>query len=171
LKVNGTAVFILKGVRMPRVPITKQGLEKLQNELKRLQSQERPKVIKAIAEARGHGDLSENAEYEAAKEKQGIIEGKIQELTQRVANSQVVDLPQDVDGKVIFGCKVIVEDLETGEVSSYRLVGPYEADVQEGTISLNSPIGSALIGKEEGDEVKVQTPKGIRNIEILEVQP
>lgn len=156
---------------MPRVPITRQGLEKLKNELKRLQKHERPQVIKAIAEARDHGDLSENAEYEAAKDKQGIIEGKIQDLTQKVANSQVVDLPEDVDGKVIFGCKVIVEDLETGEVSSYRLVGPYEADVQEGTISLSSPIGMALIGKEEGDEVKVQTPKGVRNIEIREIQP
>ncbi len=155
---------------MPRVPITRQGLEKLKVELKRLQKQERPMVIKAIEEARAHGDISENAEFEAAKEKQSIIEGKILDLTEKVANSQIVDLPEDVDGKVIFGCKVIVEDLETGEVSSYRLLGPYEADVQEGTISVSSPIGKALIGKEEGDEVKVQTPKGVRNIEILEVQ-
>ena len=92
-------------------------------------------------------------------------------MTDKVANSQIVDLPQDVDGKVIFGCKVIVEDLETGEVNSYRLVGPYEGDVQAGTISLSSPIGKALMGREEGDEVKVQTPKGIRNIEILQIQP
>ena len=151
---------------MPRVPITKNGYEKLMSELQRLQKEDRPSVIKAIEEARGHGDISENAEFEAAKDKQGIIEGKIQELTEQVANSQIVDLPQEVDGKVIFGCVVIVEDLETGEVSSYRLVGPYEADVQEGTISITSPIGKALIGREEGDEVKVQTPKGIRNIEI-----
>ncbi len=154
-----------------RVPITKNGYEKLVSELQRLQREERPSVIKAIEEARAHGDISENAEFEAAKEKQAIIEGKIQELTDRVANSQIVDLPQDVDGRVIFGCVVMVEDLETGEVSSYRLVGPYEADVQEGTISITSPIGKALIGREEGDEVKFQTPKGIRNIEIREIQP
>jgi transcription elongation factor GreA len=156
---------------MPRVPITKTGYEKLKSELKRLQKVDRPSVIKAIEEARGHGDISENAEFEAAKEKQAIIEGKIQELNGKLQDSEIVDLPQDVDGKVIFGCKVIVEDLETGEVSSYRLVGPYEADVQEGTISITSPIGKALIGREEGDEVKVQAPKGIRNIEILEIQP
>lgn len=156
---------------MTRVPITKEGYEKLKNELQRLQRVERPIIIKAIEDARGHGDISENAEFEAAKEKQGLIEGRIQELSDKVAHSQIVDLPQSVNGKVIFGCKVIVEDLETGEVSSYRLVGPYEADVQAGTISVISPLGKALIGKEEGDEIKVQTPKGIRNIEILEVQP
>ncbi|MGC9965177.1 MAG: transcription elongation factor GreA [Syntrophobacteraceae bacterium] len=155
---------------MARIPITKMGYEKLKNELQRLQREERPAVIKAIEEARAHGDISENAEYEAAKDKQGIIEGKIQELNDRLANSQIVDLPQAVNGKIIFGCKVIVEDLETGEVNSYRLVGPYEADVQAGTISISSPIGKALIGREEGDEVKVQTPKGIRNIEILQIQ-
>ena len=155
---------------MTRVPITRMGYEKLKNELQRLQKEERPSVIKAIEEARGHGDISENAEFEAAKEKQAIIDGKIQELTDKAANSQIVDLPQDVDGRVVFGCVVMVEDLETREISSYRLVGPYEADVQEGTISVTSPIGKALIGREEGDEVKVQTPKGIRKIEILEVQ-
>ncbi len=156
---------------MPRVPITKTGYEKLKSELVRLQKVERPSNIKAIEEARAHGDISENAEFEAAKEKQAIIEGKIQELNGKIRDSEIVDLPQDVDGKVIFGCKVIVEDLETGEVSSYRLVGPYEADVQAGTISITSPIGKALIGREEGDEIKVQAPKGIRNIEILEIQP
>jgi len=156
---------------MPRIPITKAGYEKLKSELQRLQKVDRPSVIKAIEEARGHGDISENAEFEAAKEKQAIIEGKIQELNGKIRDSEIIDLPQDVDGKVIFGCKVIVEDLETGEVSSYRLVGPYEADVQEGTISITSPIGKALIGREEGDEVKVQAPKGVRNIEILEIQP
>ncbi len=156
---------------MPRVPITRNGYDKLMSELKRLQKEDRPSNIKAIEEAREHGDISENAEFEAAKQTQGIIEGKIQELTSRVGNSQIVDLPKEVDGKVVFGCVVIVEDLETGEVNSYRLVGPYEADVFEGTISITSPIGKALIGREEGDEVKVQTPKGIRNIEIREVQP
>jgi len=156
---------------MHRVPITRNGYEKLLSELQRMQKEERPLVIKAIEEARGHGDISENAEFVAAKEKQAIIEAKIQELTDKVAHSQIVDLPQDVDGKVVFGCVVVVEDLETREVSSYRLVGPYEADVLEGTISVTSPIGKALIGREQGDEIKVQTPKGIRNIEILEIQP
>ena len=156
---------------MLRVPITRNGYEKLLSELQRMQKEERPLVIKAIEEARGHGDISENAEFVAAKEKQAIIEAKIQELTDKVAHSQIVDLPQDVDGKVVFGCVVVVEDLETREVSSYRLVGPYEADVLEGTISVTSPIGKALIGREQGDEIKVQTPKGIRNIEILEIQP
>ncbi|MHC1724739.1 MAG: transcription elongation factor GreA [Syntrophobacteraceae bacterium] len=156
---------------MARIPITREGYEKLKSELQRLQKEERPTVIKAIEEARAHGDISENAEFEAAKEKQAIIEGKIQDLTGQLGNSQIVDLPEVVDGRVIFGCKVSVEDLETGEVNSFRLVGPYEADVQAGTISVTSPIGKALIGKEEGDEIKVQTPKGIRNIEILEIQP
>jgi len=156
---------------MPRVPITKEGYERLNIELQRLQREERPIVIQAIEEARAHGDISENAEFEAAKEKQGMIESRIQDLLQKVGNSEIVELPEEVDGKVVFGCKVIVEDLETGEVTTYRLLGPYESDVQAGTISVTSPLGNALIGREEGDEVKVQTPKGIRNIEILEVQP
>jgi len=155
---------------MLRVPITKNGYDKLRNELQRLQREDRPTAIKAIEEARGHGDISENAEFEAAKEKQAIIEGKIQELTEKVRNSEIVELPQEVDGKVVFGCVVMVEDLETGRIDSYRLVGPYEADVLEGTISVTSPMGKALIGREEGDEVRVQTPKGVRSFEILEVQ-
>ena len=156
---------------MARVPITKAGYEKLKIELQRLQREERPTVIKAIEEARGHGDLSENAEYDAAKDKQGIIEAKIAETTGMLQNSEIVDLPEQVDGRVIFGCKVVLEDLETGVVSSYRLLGPYEADVTEGTISITSPIGKALIGRGEGDEIKVQAPKGVRNMEILEILP
>jgi transcription elongation factor GreA len=156
---------------MSRIPITRDGYERLKIELQRLQKEERPLVIRAIEEARAHGDISENAEFEAAKDKQGIIEGRIQELNDRLANSQIIDLPEEVDGRIIFGCKVTLEDLETGEVSSYRLVGPYEADVQAGTISVTSPLGKALIGKEEGDEIKVQTPKGIRNIEVREILP
>jgi transcription elongation factor GreA len=155
---------------VPRAPITKEGYERLKIELQRLQREERPVVIKAIEEARAHGDISENAEFEAAKEKQAIIEGKIQDLTHKVGNCEIVSLPEDVNGRVVFGCKVIVEDLETGEVTTFRLVGPYEADVQSGTISVTSPLGRALIGKQEGEEVKVQTPKGIRNIEVIEIQ-
>jgi transcription elongation factor GreA len=152
-----------------RVPITKDGYEKLKSELQRLQKEERPSVIRAIEEARGHGDLSENAEYEAAKDKQGMIEGRIQDLTVKLGHCEVLDFPEDSDGRILFGSRVVVEDLETGEVTTYRLVGPYEADVQAGTISVTAPIGKALIGKEEGDEVQVQTPKGTRTMEILEV--
>lgn len=152
-----------------RVPITKEGYEKLKSELQRLQKEERPSVIRAIEEARGHGDLSENAEYEAAKDKQGMIEGRIQDLTVKLGHCEVLDFPEDTDGRILFGSRVVVEDLETGEVTTYRLVGPYEADVQSGTISVTAPIGKALIGKEEGDEVQVQTPKGTRTMEILEV--
>ncbi len=155
---------------MQRVPITREGFDRLMNELQRLQREERPRVIKAIEEARGHGDLSENAEYEAAKDKQSLIEGRIADITQKLGNCEIIEPSDDDDGRAIFGRKVVMEDLETGEVSTYRLVGPYEADVQAGTISVTSPLGKALIGKEEGSEVRVQTPKGVRNFEILEVE-
>ena len=155
---------------MERVPITKEGYEKLKAELQRLQKEERPAVIKAIEEARGHGDISENAEFEAAKEKQALIEGRIQEITHRLGHCEIIEPSNDDNGRVMFGSTVMMEDLETNDVTTFTLVGPYEADVQAGTISVVSPLGKALIGKEEGDEVKVQTPKGIRMFEILEVQ-
>lgn len=155
---------------MTRTPITKQGYERLKKEIERLQREERPKIILAIEEARGHGDLSENAEYEAAKEKQSLIEGKIQDLSAKLSECEIIEPSSDDNGKVIFGRQVVLEDLESGEVITYRLVGPYEAEVQEGTISVTSPLGKALIGKEEGEEIRVQTPKGIRNLEILEIQ-
>lgn len=154
---------------MQRVPITKEGYKRLQNELQRLQKEERPLVIRAIEEARAHGDLSENAEYEAAKEKQGMIEGRINDLCQKLGHCEIIEPSGNENGRAIFGSLVVMEDMETGETNSYRLVGPYEADVQAGTISVTSPLGKALIGKEEGEEVRVQTPKGIRNFEILEV--
>lgn len=155
---------------MQRVPITRDGFERLKIELQRLQREERPAVIKAIEEARAHGDISENAEYEAAKEKQGLIETRINDLTHKLGLSEIIDPTDDDNGRITFGSTVVMEDLETGEVTSYQLVGPYEADVQAGTISVTSPLGKALIGKEEGEEVRVQTPKGIRNVEILEIQ-
>lgn len=155
---------------MPRVPITKEGYERLKSELARLQKEERPSVIKAIEEARAHGDISENAEYEAAKDKQGMIEGKIQDICQKLSESEIIEVSGSENGKAIFGSTVVVEDLETGEVISYRLLGPYESDVQSGTISVTSPLGRALIGKEEGEEIRVQTPGGLRNFEIREVQ-
>ena len=155
---------------MERVPITQEGYERLKNELQRLQREERPAIIQAIEEARGHGDLSENAEYEAAKDKQALTEGKINDLIEKLSRCEVIH-PSDNEGngRAIFGSMVRTEDLNTGEVISYRLVGPYEADVQAGTISVTSPLGRALVGRGEGDEVKVQTPKGIRELEILEV--
>jgi transcription elongation factor GreA len=156
---------------MQRVPITKEGYERLKTELKRLQKEERPIVIRAIEEARAHGDISENAEYESAKDKQGLIEGRIKDLSHKLGESEIIDPSEDnANGSARFGRTVEMEDLETGEEVSYTLVGPYEADVQAGTISVTSPLGKALIGKEEGDEIKVQTPKGIRNFEILGVR-
>jgi transcription elongation factor GreA len=154
---------------MQRVPITKEGYERLQIELKRLQKEERPNIIQAIEEARAHGDISENAEFEAAKEKQGLIEGRISDLCDKLGQSEIISPSDDDNGRVVFGCTVEMQDLETEETTSYRLVGPYEADVQEGTISVTSPLGKALIGKEEGDEFMVKTPKGMRSFEILQV--
>lgn len=155
---------------MQRVPITKEGFERLKIELQRLQKEERPSIIKAIEEARGHGDLSENAEYEAAKDKQSLIEGRIQDLCQKLGHCEIIEPSDDGTGRIMFGSTVVMEDLETGEVTTYQLLGPYEADVQAGTISVTSPLGKALIGREEGTEVSVQTPKGVRTFEILQVK-
>ncbi|MEJ5364306.1 MAG: transcription elongation factor GreA [Desulfosoma sp.] len=156
---------------MERVPITREGYERLRQELQRLQKEERPKVIKAIEEARGHGDLSENAEYEAAKEKQALIEGRIADIQEKLACCEIVETNGSDGGKAMFGLTVVLEDLDSGEEHTYRLVGPYEADIQSGTLSVTSPLGKALIGKEEGDTVSVRTPKGIRQLEIVEVRP
>ncbi len=155
---------------MQRIPITKEGYERLKNELQRLQKEERPIVIRAIEEARAHGDISENAEFEAAKDKQGLLETRIMDLNQKLGGCEIIEPSDEDNGRITFGSTVVMEDLETGEITSYRLVGPYEADVQAGTISVTSPLGKALIGKEEGEGVRVQTPKGIRNLEILEIQ-
>ncbi|OIP97763.1 MAG: transcription elongation factor GreA [Syntrophobacteraceae bacterium CG2_30_61_12] len=155
---------------MQRVPITKAGYQRLKRELERLQKEERPRVIQAIEEARAHGDISENAEYEAAKEKQGMIEGRIADLTEKLATSEIFDGSDSNGDRVIFGCTVVVEDLDSGESSIYRLVGPYEADIKAGTLSVTSPLGRALIGKESGDEVQVKTPGGLRNLELLEIR-
>ena len=155
---------------MDRVPITKEGYERLKSELQRLQKKERPVVIRAIEEARAHGDITENAEYEAAKDKQGLIESRIKDLMEKLGRCEIIEpFDEENGGRITFGSTVVMEDLETGEVASYRLVGPYEADVQSGTISVTSPLGKALIGKEEGEGVRVQTPKGIRNLEVLEI--
>jgi len=155
---------------MERIPMTRKGYEELREELRKLQTTERQKIIKAIEEARAHGDISENAEYQAAKEKQAHIEGRIQELSDRLARAEVVDFPKTPPERVQFGVKVTLLNLDTDEEVTYRLVGPYESDVSKGLISVTSPLGRALIGKEEGDEVEVQTPKGIKVYEILKIE-
>ncbi|MEN9764586.1 MAG: transcription elongation factor GreA [Burkholderiaceae bacterium] len=153
------------------VPLTVRGAELLKAELHRLKHQERPAVINAIAEARAQGDLSENAEYDAAKEKQGFIEGRIAELESKLAMAQIID-PKTLeqDGRVVFGTTVHLSDLDSEETMVYQIVGEDEADLKEGKISISSPIARALIGKSVGDVVMVQAPSGGREVEILEVR-
>ncbi len=155
---------------MNRILLTVAGAEKLQQELKRLKAVERPKVIEAIAEARAHGDLSENAEYDAAKNQQGFIEGRIAELEQQLAKAEIID-PRalNVKDKVVFGCYVALYDIEDEVEVEYQIVGELEADLDIGQISVSSPIGRALIGKEVGEEVDVSTPGGVRSYEVLQV--
>jgi transcription elongation factor GreA len=154
---------------MDRFPITREGYNRLRAELQRLEQEERPQVIEAIVEARSHGDISENAEYEAAKEKQALVEGKINDLHHKLSQCEVVEIQRGTVKRVIFGTTVDIENLDTGEEVRYRLVGPYEADLAQGTISVVSPMGRALIGKEAGDEVKVRTPGGVKNFEIIDI--
>ena len=154
---------------MNRFPITREGYNRLRAELQRLEQKERPKVIQAISEAREHGDITENAEYEAAKEKQAMLEGRINDLHHKLGQCEIVEVARDPAERVTFGSTVELEDLDTGEEMQYRLVGPYEADLSQGTISVTSPIGRALIGKEPGDEVEVQTPGGVKKLEILDI--
>ena len=154
---------------MDKFPLTKKGVLRLEQELKNLKSIDRPNIIAAIAEARSHGDLSENAEYSAAKEKQGFIEGRIQELEAVVSRAQVID-PAEVKGDVIrFGATVSVVDVDTDNENSYQIVGDYEADINENKISLSSPLAKALIGKEVGDEVEYIAPGGKKTFEVLEI--
>ena len=156
---------------MKKVPITVAGAEQLKVELYRLKTAERPRVIQAIAEARAHGDLSENAEYHAAKEQQGFIEGRIAELENRLAMAQVIDpLTVNANGRVVFGATLDLLDEHGGREVTYQIVGDYEADLAHGRISINSPIARALIGKEEGDVVDVQVPGGVRTYEILDIR-
>ncbi len=156
---------------MNKVPLTVKGAEKLKRELQQLKSVARPKVIQAIAEARAHGDLKENAEYHAAREQQSFIEGRIKEIESKLANAQIIDVTQvKADGKVVFGATVELEDLDSGETVSYQIVGDDEADIKLGLISISSPIARALIGKEVEDVVEVKTPKGIREYEVLAIR-
>lgn len=156
---------------MATIPITKRGAEKLKAELQQLKTVERPAVINAIAEARAQGDLSENAEYEAAKDRQGFVEGRIAEIEGKLSAAQIID-PSTLDagGKVVFGATVDLEDENSGQAVTYQIVGEDEADLKLGLINISSPIARALIGKEEGDVAEVQAPGGVRHYEIVAVR-
>ena len=156
---------------MIKVPLTVRGAELLREELQRLKSVERPSVIEAIAEARSHGDLSENAEYDAAKERQGFVEGRIADLESKLSNAQVINPAElDADGRVVFGATVELMDLETEDEVTYQIVGDDEANIKQGKVSVNSPVARALIGKMAGDVAEVLAPGGIREFEVLDVQ-
>ncbi len=153
-----------------KIPLTVRGVELMRAELQNLRSVERPKVIAAIAEARSHGDLSENAEYDAAKERQSFIEGRLAELEAKLSSAQIIDPSTlDADGRCVFGATIDLEDVESGDTVTYQIVGEDEADIKQGKISVSSPIARALIGKSEGDVAEVNAPGGIRSYEIVEV--
>ena len=155
---------------MSAIPLTARGAERLQAELHRLKTIERPEIINAISEARAQGDLSENAEYDAARDRQSFVEGRIKELEGTLSNAQIIDpAALDVDGKAVFGATVEIEDLESGERVTYQIVGDVEADIRSNLISVSSPVARALIGKSEGDVVSVRAPAGIREFEVLNV--
>ena len=152
-----------------KVPITREGLERLRGELRHILTVERPKNIKAIEEARSHGDLNENAEYHAAKERQSLLNAKINELENAINASEVIEIDELRGERIVFGAKVELENLASGRKVIYQLVGPYESEPESGKISVTSPLGKALIGKEEGDTVKFNTPGGIQEFEVLEI--
>ena len=155
---------------MKRTPMTLRGAEALRAELRRLKSEARPNIIKAIAEARAHGDLRENAEYHAAREQQAFIEGRIKQLESELSHADIIDVSKiDVGDKVVFGAKVTIADVETGEEKRYQIVGDLEADIKMGLIAISSPVARALIGKHEGDTVTIEAPGGRREYEIVEV--
>jgi transcription elongation factor GreA len=153
-----------------RMPITKSGLERLKQELKRLKGVERPKIVKEIAEARSHGDLSENAEYHAAKDKQSHLEGRILQVEDWIARAEVIDVSKLKGDRVVFGATVTIADGDSGDEVRYQVVGELEADLKQGKISVTSPIARALIGKQEGDVAKVRSPGGEREYEIVTVE-
>lgn len=154
---------------MKQVPITKQGYDALKKELEKLKKTDRPRNIRAIEEARAHGDLSENAEYDAAKERQSFLEGRINELEYKLSNADVIDpanLPKD---RALFGCTVLLENIDSGDEVKYQLVGPDESDIKEGRISIDSPLGKAILGKGLGDEIVIQAPAGKRQYELVDI--
>ena len=156
---------------MSRIPITVAGAEQLRSELQQLKTVQRPAAIQAIAEARSHGDITENAEYDAAKERQSFIEGRIAELEKKLANAQIINPTLvDADGRCVFGSTVDLEETDSRQVVTYQIVGEDEADLKRGKLSISSPMARALIGKYAGDVVEVQTPGGVREYEILDVK-
>jgi transcription elongation factor GreA len=152
-----------------RIPMTSSGYSRLEEELKRLKNDERPMVIKALAEAREHGDLSENAEYHAARERQSFIEGRMLELEDKLARAEIIDISQQGGSSIKFGAQVRLIDEETDEEVVYQIVGPEEAEIQKGLLSISAPLGRALIGREAGDSIEVSTPRGTRYFEVVEV--
>ena len=154
---------------MDRVPVTKEGYETLKKELETLKRIERPQNIKAIEEARAHGDLSENAEFHAAKDRQGFIEGRIIELEFKVANAEIIEIKKLPKDRVVFGTMVLLENIDSGEDVKYQLVGPDESDIDKARISIRSPLGKAMLGKKPGDELTVQVPGGKRVYELVEI--
>jgi len=155
---------------MNKVPMTSEGFSKLQEDLKILINKERPEIIAAIAEARGHGDLSENAEYQYAKEQQSLIEGKILELESTIANAEIIDATKLSGGEIKFGATITIKDDETSEKSTYQIVGEYESDIKNKKLSINSPLARGLIGKVKKDIVEINSPKGLRVYEVISVK-
>lgn len=153
-----------------KFPITKEGLEKLRQELHKLLTVERPKNIKAIEEARSHGDLAENAEYHAAKERQSFLAAKINELEMAISRSEVIEIDKEPTERIVFGTTVELRNIVNNQNVIYQLVGPYESDPEDGKISVTSPLGKTLIGNEEGDSIEVKTPGGVQEFEILEIK-
>jgi len=154
---------------LEQTPITKKGYEALKKELERLKTVERPQNIRAIEEARAHGDLSENAEYHAAKERQSFIEGRMGELGYKLSSAKVVDPDKVPKDRVVFGCTMVLENIDTGESIEYQLVGPDEFDINKGRISIASPLGKAILGKKPGDEITLVAPGGKRSYELVEI--
>lgn len=152
------------------IPMTPEGYVQLQEELKRLIREERPRVVQAIAEARGHGDLSENAEYDAAKERQGFIEGRINEINDKIARAHVINPSEISSDKVVFGATVTLFDTENGNEVTYRIVGEHEADIKQARLSINSPVAKALIGHRVDDEVSIKVPSGLRVYEVIDIR-
>jgi transcription elongation factor GreA len=154
---------------LDRIPMTRIGYEKLKKELEYLKSNERPRVIRAIEEARSHGDLSENAEYDAAKERQAFVEGRLSELGYKLGNAEIIDVDNLPKDRAVFACTVVLENVDTGEGVEYQLVGPEESDIEEGRISVTSPLGKAIIGKKPGEEIVLNAPAGKRVYELVEI--
>jgi transcription elongation factor GreA len=155
---------------LERIPITREGYQTLRAELERIKRVDRPQNIRAIEEARAHGDLSENAEFDAAKDRQGFIEGRINELEYKLANADVIDTNNLTCDRIVFGCRVLLENVDTGKSVEYQLVGPDESDVERGRISITSPLGKAMLGKVIYDEVALKVPGGLRTYEVIEIR-